>query len=255
MRLRRSLIPYITAGDPHMDATLEFMHALSPHADVIEMGMPFSDPIADGPVIQASHARALEGGATVDGVFETIRRFTDVDDTPVVVMTYHNIIYRRGIERFVGDAREAGVTGLLSVDLPIEESSALCAACEDHGVETVFLAAPNTPDERLARIDAATTGYVYLVSRFGTTGVSHDVSGDLGTFVSRARSVCSRPLAVGFGISTPLHVEEVLATGADGVIVGSALVRCIEEQGGDAAGALGSCIGELSTGAVMARNR
>lgn len=248
MRLRRSLIPYITAGDPHMGATLEFMHALSPHADVIEVGMPFSDPIADGPVIQAAHARALEGGATVDGVFETLRRFTDVDDTPVVVMTYHNIIYRRGIERFAADAREAGVTGLLSVDLPVEESGALCMACADAGLETVFLAAPNTSDDRLARIDAATTGYVYLVSRFGTTGVSRDVSSDLGTFVSRARSICSNSFAVGFGISTPAHVEKVLATGADGVIVGSALVRCIEEHGAAAGTALGTCIKDLSRG-------
>ena len=231
---RPALIPFITAGDPDLAATLTFMEAMAPHADVIELGVPFSDPLADGPTIQQASARALASGTTVDGIFATVRAFKAQHDTPVVLMLYYNMAYRRGVEAFVRDAASAGVDGILVVDLPLEEAGPLRDACGRHGVNTVFLAAPNTPPERLKAIDRASTGYVYLVSKFGTTGACAELPPALASIIARVTGACASPVAVGFGISTPEQASRVIGLGADGVVVGSALVDLVSARGADA---------------------
>ena len=231
---RPALIPFITAGDPDLAATLTFMEAMAPHADVIELGVPFSDPLADGPTIQQASARALASGTTVDGIFATVRAFKARHDTPVVLMLYYNMAYRRGVDAFVCDAASAGVDGILVVDLPLEEAGPLRDACGRHGVSTVFLAAPNTPPTRLRAIDRASTGYVYLVSKFGTTGACAELPPALASIIARVTGACASPVAVGFGISTPEQASRVIGLGADGVVVGSALVDLVSARGADA---------------------
>ncbi len=231
---RPAIIPFITAGDPDLDATLEFMMAMAPHVGAIELGIPFSDPMADGPTIQKANVRALKSGTTLDGILDMVRTFKRASSTPVVLMTYYNPIYHRGVETFVSAAAQAGVDALIVVDLPIEEAGDYRDACTRHGVRTVFLAAPNTPDERLRELDTASTGYLYLVSRYGTTGACEALPDTLCHLVRRVKGICDSPLAVGFGISTADHAKNVVACGADGVIVGSALVRIIEQDGKDA---------------------
>ena len=226
-----AIIPFITAGDPDLDATLEFMKAMAPHVGAIELGIPFSDPMADGPTIQKANVRALKSGTTLDGILDTVKRFKAFASTPVVLMTYYNPVYHRGVDLFLGQAAKAGVDALIVVDLPLEEAGDYREACERHGVKTVFLAAPNTPDDRLKQLDEASTGYVYLVSRYGTTGARESLPATLGQLIGRAKTICTKPLAVGFGIATPEHAREVVKYGADGVIVGSALVRIIEREG------------------------
>ena len=245
MFVRPALITFITAGDPNIKATLDFMLALDKYADVIELGIPFSDPMADGRTIQKANVRALKAGTKVKDVFEIVKEFREHSDTPVVLMTYYNPVYRRGVDRFVKEAKDAGTDGLIIVDLPVEEASEYLNICERYKMGTIFLAAPNTSDERLRLIDEASSAFVYLISLYGTTGARERVSELAFKLIKRAKRICRKPLAVGFGVSKAEHVSELLKAGADGVVVGSALVEIIEKYGEEASEELKKKVKEL----------
>jgi tryptophan synthase alpha chain len=233
---RAAFIPFLMAGDPHLEATAELLEALaSGGADIIELGVPFSDPIADGPVNQRAAARALASGTKLSGILQLVARHRDRLGVPIVLFTYFNPIHARGVERFAEQAAASGVDGVLCVDLPPEEGERdLIPALRDQGVDTIFLLAPTSTRERVNRVAEASTGFVYYVSRTGVTGERAALPSDLVRDVKRLRKRLDQPLAVGFGISTP---QQVAAVGeiADGVVVGSGLVRLVEEKGGDSA--------------------
>ncbi len=225
-RKEGALICYIMAGDPSVDSTGEFVKALATGgADIIELGFPFSDPVADGPTIQAAGQRALAGGMDVQRYFELVKSL-DVR-IPLVCMTYYNPVFRYGVEKFVKGAAEAGISGLIIPDIPVEEAADLKNSCEKHGLDLIFLVAPTTTDERIKKILKRGSGFLYLVSRLGVTGAREDVSSSTKDLLSRVET--EMPKAVGFGISTGIQAEEVRKAGADAVIVGSAFVRIIEE--------------------------
>ena len=221
---------YLCAGDPDFDTSLAVCRTvIEKGIDVLELGVPFSDPLADGLTNQLAAQRALASGMTASRVFELVRRIREFSEVPIVFYTYYNLVFANGIDAYVKQAREAGVDGLLTLDLPPEEADEVAAACKAHGVDTVFIIAPTTPDARIARITAATTGFIYYVSREGVTGVRDQVAGNIPEAVARIRRKTELPIAVGFGISTRAQVAQVGAA-ADGVVVGSALVNCIREN-------------------------
>lgn len=224
-----ALITFITAGDPSIRATLDFLLVLDKYSEVIELGIPFSDPMADGRVIQKANIRALKSGTRVSDVFNIVREFKEYSDTPIVLMTYYNPVHRRGVGRFVKKAKESGVNAIIVVNLPIEEAGEYLSVCEKYDMGTVFLVAPNTSEERLRLIDEASSAFVYLVSLYGTTGARDKVSELAFDLIKRAKKVCRKPLAVGFGVSKAEHISELIRAGANGVVVGSALVEIIEK--------------------------
>lgn len=232
---RAAFVAYLTAGDPDFATSLEACRAvLAGGADILELGVPFSDPLADGPTNQHAAQRALESGMTAARTGELVRRIREFSEVPVVFYTYYNLVFSNGVENYVRAAKAAGADGLLTLDLPPEEADELLAACAQHGLKTVFIVAPTTPHSRLPLICAATTGFIYYVSREGVTGVRDQVATDIPAAVARIRAHTQLPVAVGFGISTPAQVRQVAAT-ADGVVVGSALVNVIAENLGDRA--------------------
>jgi len=229
-----AFVPYLAAGDPSPDATREYVRALARGgADVVELGLPFSEPIAEGPTIQSAVFRALDGGMTPDAYFDLV---ADLDvDVPIVCMTYYNLIHRYGADEgprpFVDRAAAVGIEGFVVPDLPAEEAGPLRNACDEFGLDLVFIVAPTTRGERLERIMEQVSGYVYVQARLGTTGAREDVSDRTAESLARtAEYDADIPKAVGFGISEGHHAREVVAAGADGVIVGSALVDIIAEQ-------------------------
>ena len=222
------IVAYITAGDPSMDATLEFVLALEEAgADVIELGVPFSDPLADGPTIQRASERALKAGATLPGILELVRRIRKSSEIPLVLFSYYNPILQMGLEKFAAAASDAGADGVLATDLSPEESVEYRRILEAHHLDTIFLCAPTSTDERLASIAACSTGFLYLVSRTGVTGAKDTLPDDLPALLRRVRSFTKLPIAVGFGISLPGHVS-MLGGLADAAVVGSSLVAEIE---------------------------
>lgn len=226
-----SLIPYLTAGDPDKQSTLNFLLALDEYAGAIELGIPFSDPIADGKTIQESHYRALKNGFKLREAFWIVKEFRRHSSTPIVLMTYYNPIYRAGVRNFLAEAKASGVDGILVVDLPVFHAKEFTEIAREEGIKTVFLAAPNTPDERLKVIDDMTTGFVYLVSLYGTTGAREEIPKTAYDLLRRAKRICRNKVAVGFGVSKREHVVSLLKEGANGVVVGSALVKIIGEKG------------------------
>lgn len=221
-----ALIAYLMAGDPSPKTTSEFVQALvRGGADVVELGFPFSDPIADGPTIQAAGQRALTAGLNVESYFELVESIDT--EIPLVCMTYYNPVFRYGLEKFTERAAKAGICGLIVPDLPVEEASELQAYCKKYGIDLIFLIAPTTPDLRLKKILEKGSGFVYLVARLGVTGARADISGSTKELLSRVET--DLPKAVGFGISTGEQAAEVLKEGADAIIVGSAFVKLIEE--------------------------
>jgi tryptophan synthase alpha chain len=219
-----ALIAYICAGDPSPDATKEYVTALvRGGADIIELGLPFSDPTADGPTIQAGIERALNGGMNPDIYFKTIASLKM--HIPLVVMTYYNIIFKRGLEKFVKDCAASGISGIIVPDLPPEESGELAGFCKKNDVDLIFLVAPTTTNERLKRILEEGKGFIYLVARLGVTGVRADVAASTRDLIKRVKT--TTPKAVGFGISSGKQAAEIIQAGADGVIVGSAFVDII----------------------------
>jgi tryptophan synthase alpha chain len=223
------VIAYITAGDPSLDATLKFVLALAEAgADVIELGVPFSDPLADGPTIQRASERALKSGTTLARVMDLVRRIRQSSQVPLILFSYYNPILQMGLDKFAAAAASAGADGVLATDLTPEESADYRRAMATHHLDTIFLGAPTSTDERLAKIADASSGFLYLISRTGVTGAKDALPDDLPALLRRARAVTQLPLAVGFGISLPGHVS-VLGGLADAAVVGSALVSEIEK--------------------------
>jgi tryptophan synthase alpha chain len=227
---RAAFVAYLCAGDPDFDTSLAACRAvIDAGADVLELGVPFSDPLADGLTNQLAAQRALESGMTAARVFELVKRIREKSQVPVVFYTYYNLVFSNGVENYVRAAKEAGVDGMLTLDLPPEEADELQAACTKHDLKMVFIVAPTTPASRLARIGAAATGFIYYVSREGVTGVRDQIAGNIPEAVARIRQHTALPVAVGFGISTRDQVRQV-ARAADGVVVGSALVNVIKDN-------------------------
>ncbi|MBA4137946.1 MAG: tryptophan synthase subunit alpha [Opitutus sp.] len=227
---RAAFVAYLCAGDPDFDTSLAACRAvIDAGVDVLELGVPFSDPLADGLTNQLAAQRALESGMTVPRVLELVRRIREFSEVPVVFYTYYNLIFAHGVEPAVRAAREAGADGMLVLDLPPEESAEFAAACRQHGLQTVCIVAPTTPDARLPKICAATTGFIYYVSREGVTGERQEMAADIPQAIARIKRHTALPVVVGFGISTRDHVRAV-AQAADGVVVGSALVNVIKSN-------------------------
>ena len=228
---RAAFIPFLMAGDPDLEATASFLDALAAGgADVIELGVPFSDPIADGPTNQRATVRALASGTKLSNILELVARHRDRLGVPIVLFTYFNPVHARGIERFAEQAASSGVDGVLCVDVPPEEGEReLVPALREHGVDSIFLLAPTSTRDRVARVGKLSSGFVYYVSRTGVTGERSALPSDLVRDIKRLRRKLDPPLAVGFGLSTPAQVAAVGEV-ADGVVVGSALVRLVEEN-------------------------
>jgi tryptophan synthase alpha chain len=230
-RGRAALMPYFTLGYPNLDDSLPIVEAIAnAGADLIELGIPFSDPLADGPTIQRSTHIALEGGMSLQHCLALTDQLRKRDVAqPLLLMGYYNPILAYGVARFVADAAAAGADGFIVPDLPPEEAAEMQAACEQHQLALVYLLAPTSPPERVAYLAAQTRGFLYLVSLTGVTGARQDLPSDLDDFVSRVRGQASTPLAVGFGISTPVQARAVGRV-ADGVIVGSALIDAVDRS-------------------------
>jgi tryptophan synthase alpha chain len=227
---RKAFVAFVTAGDPSLERTVELAGELErAGVDVLELGVPFSDPLADGPVIQRASERALRRGTTLARVLEAVRAIRRGSELPLLLFSYCNPILRFGAERLAGEAREAGVDGVLLTDLPPEEAEAWIATARARELDTVFLAAPTSSDERLTRIAAASSGFVYAVSRTGVTGERDALSDDARPLLARLKALTREPVALGFGISTPEQAAAAAAL-AEGVVVGSALVRYLEEH-------------------------
>ncbi len=230
-RNERALVCYVMAGDPSLDKTVEIVHALDDAGvDAIELGVPFSDPLADGPSIQAASQRSLAAGMRVSDVFEVVRRIRKRSEIPIVVMTYCNPAFRYGMARFAADSAESGVDGVIQTDLTPEESGGWIEAARPAGLDTVFLLAPTSTEARIEVVSRLSTGFIYCVSRTGVTGARDAVPADLKAFVYRIKAHSKTPVCVGFGVSRPDHVRQITEF-ADGVVVGSALVDIIGEHG------------------------
>ena len=228
---RAAFMPYVCCGDPSASFTVKLVKTLVENgADAIELGIPFSDPIADGKTIQAASQRALAGGMTPKKALATIAAMRrDGIRVPIVAMTYYNIVYAAGVQKFAHALSAAGADGLIVPDVPIDESGELASACRKAGIDLVFLVTPNCTDARLRKIAAKAHGFLYAVAVLGITGERKDVSVDAVSLVKRSKKISRLPVAVGFGVSTPAHAEKYAKAGADGVIVGSHLVNVYAE--------------------------
>ncbi len=223
---KKAFVTYVMAGDPDYDTALEVVKGLpAAGVDIIELGLPFTDPMADGPTIQLAGQRALEAGMTLEKTLQTVRDFRAGDNTtPIVLMGYYNPIYSRGVDQFLSDAKEAGVDGLIIVDLPPEEDEELCIPAQKAGLNFIRLATPTTDDKRLPKVLQNTSGFVYYVSITGITGAAAAQATDVGPEVARIKASTDLPIVVGFGIKTP-ESAEAIASVADGAVVGSAIVE------------------------------
>lgn len=228
---RPAFIGFTVAGDPDKETSLRAAMALiKGGTDILELGVPFSDPVADGPTIQKADERSLAAGTTVDTIFEIVRELRERTEVPIVFLVYYNMVYHRGIDRFYREAHEAGVDGILIADMPVEESDDVCGTALRYGIDPIFLITQTTSDDRVETITARAHGYLYLVAVLGVTGVRDTVSSGALDLLQRVRKHTTVPLALGFGISTPDHAKTCAAAGADGVIVGSAIVDIIEKN-------------------------
>ena len=228
---RIALVTYITAGDPSLKTTEDIVVKLEESgADIVELGVPFSDPMADGPAIQLASERALEEGTTLEDVLKTVKRIRTVSEVPIILFGYYNPFFHYGLERFSADAAEAGADGVLVVDLPPEEASELKVHLDKADLDLVFLLAPTSTNERVDLVANHASGFVYLVSVTGVTGVRPDLDYSLDSLTDQIKSATGLPVGVGFGVSSPEQVEKI-AEYADAVIVGSAIVRIIEQHG------------------------
>ena len=226
----KAFIAFITCGDPDLETTkAAVLEAARNGADIIELGIPFSDPTAEGPVIEAANMRALKGGVTTDAIFALSSELAKEVSTPLLFMTYANVVFSYGADRFMSRCRDAGISGLILPDLPFEERDEFHPACRECGIDLVPLIAP-TSAQRVAMIAKEAEGFVYLVSSLGVTGMRKSITTDLGSIVSVIKENTDVPCAIGFGISTPQQAKQMAAL-ADGVITGSAIVKIIEEKG------------------------
>ena len=228
---RAALIPFFVIGDPDFETGLSVVKtAVDAGADVLELGIPFSDPIADGPTIQKADIRSLSAGMTVRKALEFIKQVTDYKSIPIGLLVYYNLVYQYGTEKFLKDFKAAGGSSVLVADLSIDDADEIAIPAKDAGLETVFMVTPVTPDERAKRIAEKTTGFIYTVSLLGVTGARESLSDMVRPLVTRLKSLTDVPVCVGFGISSPRHAKDIVAAGADGVIIGSRIVKMIEDN-------------------------
>ena len=226
-----ALIPFITAGDPDLETTAKAIEVLAQNgADLIELGVPYSDPLADGPTIQAAATRALQKGVGLEDVLNIVKQATGKIDVPIVLFTYYNPIYYRGIESFLKQVKKAGVSGLVVPDLPLEEAEVLLEPAKEIGVEVTLLVAPTSSQERINAIAAKSQGFIYLVSVTGVTGARSQVATGIKDLVADLHNTTDKPIGVGFGISSPEQARQVKEWGADAVIVGSAIVKRLAQN-------------------------
>jgi tryptophan synthase alpha chain len=252
---RPVLVAYITCGDPSLDISREVaLAAIRAGADVIELGVPFSDPVADGPVIQRASERALQHGTNLNGVLEVAKQLRQQSNAGLVVFSYLNPILQFGLEKFCAAAAEAGVDGSLVTDLPVEEAGEYLRAMKAHKLAPVFLAAPTSPEKRLREVAKHSCGFVYAISRTGITGTRQELAGDARSLVERLRVHTKLPIAVGFGVSTPEQFAEV-GSFADAAVVGSAIVQRIEQNPGREAAAVSEFLSSLTGTAQEAVGR
>lgn len=228
----KAFIPFVTCGDPDLETTAKIVRAMAgAGADLIELGIPFSDPTAEGPVIQGANLRALTAGATTDKIFDLVRDLRKDVTVPMVFMTYANVVFSYGTERFVSTCADIGMDGLILPDLPFEEKEEFAPTCRRYGLDLISLIAPTSAD-RIAMIAREAEGFLYIVSSLGVTGTRSEITTDLGAIVRVARENTSIPCAIGFGISTPEQAKKMAAL-ADGAIVGSAIVKLVAQYGKD----------------------
>lgn len=243
----KAFIPFITCGDPDLETTGKIVREMATAgADLIELGIPFSDPTAEGPVIQGANIRALAGGITTDKIFAFVKELRKDVTVPLVFMTYANVVFSYGIERFVKCCAEAGMDGLILPDVPFEEKDEFAPICKANGIDFISLIAP-TSENRVAMIAKEAEGFVYLVSSLGVTGMRAEIRTDLEAITAKIKENTDVPCAIGFGISTPEQAAE-LAGCADGVIVGSAIVKLIAEHGREAAAPVGAFVRAMKKG-------
>ena len=237
----KAFIPFITCGDPDLETTNKAVHAAVENgADLIELGIPFSDPTAEGPVIQEANLRALTGGVTTDKIFDLVRDLRKDITVPMVFMTYANVVYSYGAEKFLSTCAGIGIDGIILPDVPFEEKEEFSGICEKYGVDMISFIAP-TSEDRITMIAKEAKGFIYVVSSLGVTGVRSEIKTDIGAIVKVIRSVTDVPCAVGFGISTPEQAKNMTQY-ADGAIVGSAIIKKLAQYGRDAAPYIGEYI-------------
>jgi len=226
---RPALVPFFVIGDPDFDTSLAVVKtAIEAGADILELGIPFSDPIADGPTIQKADIRAMAGGMNVRKALEFVRKVKDFKDIPIGLLMYYNLIYQYGTEKFCGDFHRAGVNSILVADLSIDDADEITGPAASAGLDSVFMVTPNTSPDRMKRIAARTTGFIYTVSVLGVTGSRERISDTVGELICKLKKLTSVPVCVGFGISKAEHAAAVARAGADGVIIGSKIVELIE---------------------------
>ena len=231
-RGKKALVCFLTSGDPDFETTEKLVSAIAEAgADIVELGVPFSDPLADGPSIQSSSFRALQAGASVKGVLDNVASIRKNCDVPIVLMTYFNPVHRYGLKEFARDASQAGADGVILTDLPPEEAGEWKLAADVHKIATIFLLAPTSTKERIASGAKMTSGFIYCVSRTGVTGARSEIPAEITEMVSKIKATSDLPVVVGFGISTPEHVRQVTRF-ADGAVVGSALVNIVADCAG-----------------------
>ena len=242
----KAFIPFVTCGDPDLETTAAVVREMAAAgADLIELGIPFSDPTAEGPVIQGANIRALDGGVTTDRIFDLVRDLRQDVTVPFVFMTYANVVFSYGAERFICTCQDIGIDGLILPDLPFEEKEEFLALCHAHEVDLISMIAPTSKD-RIAMIAREAEGFLYIVSSMGVTGTRRAITTDVGAIVEIVRQHTDLPCAIGFGISTPEQAQH-MAQYADGVIVGSAIVKIVERYGRDAVPHVGDYVRDMKT--------
>ncbi|MBR0237831.1 MAG: tryptophan synthase subunit alpha [Thermoguttaceae bacterium] len=237
----KAFIPFITCGDPDLETTAKIVRVMADRgASLIELGIPFSDPTAEGPTIQCANLRALTGGVTTDKIFDLVRDLRQDVSVPMVFMTYANVVFSYGADKFISTCKEIGIDGLILPDLPFEEKEEFQPLCDQYGVDLISLIAP-TSENRIAMIASQAQGFIYVVSSLGVTGVRSEITTDVASIVKIIRENTQIPCAVGFGISTPEQAHK-MASLSDGAIVGSAIIKIIEKSGADAAENVGQYV-------------
>ena len=248
----KAFIPFVTCGDPDLATTAALVRTMAEAgADLIELGIPFSDPTAEGPVIQGANMRALAGGVTTDKIFDMVRDLRRDITVPMVFMTYANVVFTYGTERFVSVCRDIGMDGLILPDLPFEEKDEFAPVCRAYGIDIISLVAPTSAD-RIAMIAREAEGFLYVVSSLGVTGTRSEITTDLASIIRVVRENTSIPCAIGFGISTPEQARKMAAL-SDGVIVGSAIVRLVEQYGREAVPYVREYVAEMKTVVMQCR--
>ena len=240
----KAFIPFVTCGDPDLETTGKIVRAMVDNgADLIELGIPFSDPTAEGPVIQGANIRALSGGVTTDKIFDFVAELRKDVKIPLVFMTYANVVFSYGVERFVSKCEDVGMDGIILPDVPFEEKEEFAPTCRAHGIDFISLIAP-TSENRIETIAKNAEGFLYIVSSLGVTGVRSEIKTDIGAMTATVRKHCKVPCAVGFGISRPDQAAKMAAV-SDGCIVGSAIVKIIAEHGRDSAQYVGEYVKQM----------